>query len=244
MAEARVRPLHRDLIAIDHPLRLQGGVELGTRSVLIRLGSGGVLVHTPGPLDDDVRRAIDSLGPVRALVAPNLLHHMFLAESIHAYPEARVFGAPGLREKLGDVRIDEVLGDRPPDLWSADLDQIFVTGAPSLNEIVFLHRASRTLLCLDLCFNVRESASFATRLMMRVNGAYGRFGPSRIFRFGVMKNRRAMRASIDRILAWDFDRVTVAHGDVLETGGHAAFQAGFRWLSVARVPTRSPEQTQ
>jgi hypothetical protein len=231
MAATRIRELHPGLVAIDHPLRLPGGIELGTRCVLVRLSAGGVLVHTPGPLSDDVRRAIDSLGPVRALVAPNLLHHMFLSESIRAYPNARVFGAPGLREKLGDTRIDEVLGDKAPDLWAADLDQICVTGAPSLNEVVFLHRASRTLLCLDLCFNVHESPSFATRLMMRANGAYGRFGPSRIFRFAIMKDRRAMRASVDRILAWDFDRVTVAHGEILETGGREALRAGFDWLS-------------
>ena len=70
MAEPRIRELHPGLVAIDHPLRLPGGIELGTRCCLIRLSSGGVLVHTPGPLSDDVRRAIDSLGPVRALVAP------------------------------------------------------------------------------------------------------------------------------------------------------------------------------
>jgi len=231
MAAARIRELHPGLVALDHPLRLPGGMELGTRCVLVRLSGGGVLVHAPGPLGDDARRAIDSLGPVRALVAPNLLHHRFLSENARAYPGARVFGAPGLREKLADARIDEVLGDEAPDLWAADLDQIRVTGAPGLNEVVFLHRASRTLLCLDLCFNVRESASFATRLMMRANGAYGRFGPSRIFRFAVLKDRRAMRASIDRILAWDFDRVTVAHGEILETGGREALQAGFRWLA-------------
>ncbi len=230
MAAPRIRELHPGLVAIDHPLRLPGGFELGTRCVLIRLSGGGVLVHTPGPLSDDVRRAIDSLGPVRALVAPNLLHHMFLAESSAAYPQARVFGAPGLREKLGDVRIDEVLGDEAPDLWAADLEQILVRGAPSLNEVVFFHGASRTLLCLDLCFNLRDSASLATRLLMRLNGAYGRFGPSRIFRFAVLKDRRGTRASLDRILAWDFDRVSVAHGEILETGGHGVLRDGFAWL--------------
>ncbi len=231
MTEPRIRELHRDLVAIDHPLRLPGGVELGTRSCVIRLASGGVVVHTPGPLTDDVRRAIDSLGPVRALIAPNLLHHMFLRNSIREYPQARVFAAPGLREKLGDVKVDEVLGDKAPDLWAGQLDQVLVTGAPSLNETVFLHRASRTLLCLDLCFNVRTSASLVTRLLMRVNGAYGGFGPSRIFRYSVMKDRRAVRASVDRILAWDFDRVTVAHGEILESGGHPAVRVGFSWLT-------------
>lgn len=230
MTAPRIRELHRDLVAIDHPLRLPGGVELGTRSVLVRLSGGGVFVHAPGPLTDEVRRVTDSLGPVRALVAPNLLHHMFLRDSIAAYPRARVFAAPGLREKLGDVRVDEVLGDAAPDLWAADLEQAFVGGAPSLNETVFLHRASRTLLCLDLCFNVRASPSFVTRLFMRINGAYGGFGPSRIFRYAVTKDPAAVRASVDRILAWDFDRVTVAHGEILESGGRAALRASFAWL--------------
>jgi len=229
MAPLRIRELHRDLLAIDHPLRLPGGLELGTRSCIVRLSRGGALVHTPGPLDDEVRRAIDGFGPVRALVAPNLLHHFFLAESIAAYPQARVFATPGLREKLGDVRVDEVLADKPPELWAADLDQTLVGGAPSLSEFVFFHRASRTLLTLDLCFNVQSSASWMTRLFMRVNGAYGRFGPSRIFRFAVTKDHRPLRASLDRILGWDFDRVTVAHGEILETGGRAALRSGFAW---------------
>jgi len=230
MADPRIRELHRDLVAIDHPFAMPGGVALGIRTSLVRLSGGGVAVHSPGPLSEPVRRAIESLGPVRALIAPNLLHHLFLAESIAAFPQARVFGAPRLREKLVTVRIDEVLGDAPPALWSADLDQLVTHGAPSLNEVVFLHRASRTLLCLDLCFNVRESASFVTRLFMRVNGAYGRFGPSRVFRYAVMKDPRAMRASVDRILQWDFDRVTVAHGEILERGGREALRASFAWL--------------
>jgi hypothetical protein len=179
-----------------------------------------------------VRAAIESLGPVRGLVAPNLLHHMFLAENIAAFPQARVYAAPGLREKLeSKVRVDEVLTDKPAELWAADLDQVAVGGCPSLRETVFFHRASRTLLCLDLCFNVHASDSAITRLFMRINGAYRSFGPSRLFRYAILKDRRALRASLDQILAWDFDRVTVAHGDILERGGHAALQRGFRWLT-------------
>ena len=44
------------------------------------------------------------------------------------------------------------------------------------------------------------------------------------------KDHRPLRASLDRILAWDFDRVTVAHGEILETGGRAALRAGFAWV--------------
>ena len=229
MADTGLRALDRDLWALDQPLRV-GGLELGVRTCVVRLGDGGTLVHAPGPLTAAARAEIEALGPVRALIAPNLLHHMYLADCARAYPRARVFGAPGLREKLGSARIDEVLGEKAPGLWSAELDQLVVQGAPGMNEVVFLHRASRTLVCLDLCFNVRRSSSLFTRVFMRANGAFGRFGPSRLFRYTILKDRRAMRESVDRILAWDFDRVSVAHGDVLESGGRVALRESFAWL--------------
>ena len=66
---------------------------------------------------------------------------------------------------------------------------------------------------------------------MRLNSAYGRFGPSRLFRYTVLKDAREMRASIDRILEWDFERVVVAHGEVLESDGIRALRRSFSWLS-------------
>jgi glyoxylase-like metal-dependent hydrolase (beta-lactamase superfamily II) len=207
-----------------------GGLELGARSCVIRLGDGSALVHAPGPGTASLAREIEAIGPVRALIAPNLLHHMYLAECARAFPAARVFAAPGLREKLPELRVDEVLGEKPPEPWRGELDQLVVRGAPTMNEVVFLHRSSRTLLCLDLCFNVRRSKSLFTRLFMRANGAWDRFGPSRLFRYTMLRDARAMRESVDRILAWDFDRVCVAHGDVLESGGREALRESFAWL--------------
>jgi len=230
MSDTGLRRLDRDLWAIEQPLRA-GGLELGARTCVVRLANGGVVVHAPGPLTAGLKDAIEALGPVRALIAPNLLHHLFLADSARTFPQARIFAAPGLREKLGGLRVDEVLGEQPPPLWAHDLDQLLVEGAPALGEFVFLHRASRTLLCLDLCFNVRRSKSAFTRLFMRANGVWDRFGPSRIFRYAMLKDARRVRVSVDRILAWDFERVTVAHGDVLERGGRDALRAGFAWLS-------------
>jgi hypothetical protein len=36
--------------------------------------------------------------------------------------------------------------------------------------------------------------------------------------------------SLDRILSWDFDRVIVGHGELLETGGRSAFRDAYAWL--------------
>jgi hypothetical protein len=211
------------------PLRAGPFLELGTRMSVVRLADGGLLLHSLVEIDDETRAALGDLGPVRFLVAGNKLHHLSLASAVRAFPKAQLWGAPGLAEKRRDLAFAGELGDAPPPAWQSDLDSLAVRGIPRMNEVVFLHRASRTLLVTDLCFNVRHSGSFATRLFMRVNGAYGRFGPSRLLR-SMVRDRPALRASVEKILEWDFERVVVTHGDVLDHGGRDALRAGFAWL--------------
>jgi hypothetical protein len=211
------------------PLRAGPFLELGTRMSVVRLADGGLFLHSLVEIDDETRAALDELGPVRFLVAGNKLHHLSLASAARAFPEAQLWGAPGLAEKRRDLTFAGELGDASPAAWRSDLDSLAVRGIPRMNEVVFLHRASGTLLVTDLCFNVRHSDSFATRLFMRMNGAYGRFGPSRLLR-SMVRDRPALRASVERILEWDFERVVVTHGDVLERGGRDALRAGFAWL--------------
>jgi hypothetical protein len=227
-AAAIVR-LDRDLWAAEAPL-VVSGLEMGARTTLVRLGDGGLFVHSPGPLEDATRAAVEKLGQVRALVAPNQLHHMFLGDWAAAFPGARLFAAPGVAAKRPELAFEATLGDAPPPIWAAELDQHLVGGVPRMQEVAFLHRASRTLLLTDLCFNLRRSQSRFTRVFMRLNGAWGRFGPSRMMRHVVTRDRAALRASLERILAWDFDRVIVTHGDVLERGGREALRSGFAWL--------------
>ena len=205
-----------------------GPLELGVRTTVVRLADGGLWLHCPLELDATKREAISALGPVRFLVAANKLHHLFLEGALAAFPGAELHGAPGLAEKRRDLRFHATLGDEPPPAWAADLDQLLVRGIPRAAEVLFLHRGSRPLLLTDLCFNVHRGGAF-TRLFMRVNGAWQRFGPSRLLR-SLVRDRRALRTSLDRILAWDFDRVVVTHGDVLEHGGREALRDAFAWL--------------
>jgi hypothetical protein len=127
-----------------------------------------------------------------------------------------------------------VLGDDPPVEWRDEVDQVFFRGRPYENEVVFLHRASRTLLLCDLAFNFGPRAAFRTRVLMKLLRSYGRFGPSRLDPL-LIRDREAARASLERILAWDFDRVVVAHGEVLESGGREALRRGYSWLLAVRA---------
>ena len=125
-----------------------------------------------------------------------------------------------------------MLGDEAPAEWRGQLDQVFFRGRPYENEVVFFHRASRTLILCDLAFNFGPHAAAPTRLLMRLLRSYGRFGPSTLDPW-LIRDRAAARASLERILSWDFDRVVVAHGDVLESGGREALREGYSWLLAA-----------
>ena len=219
--------LDRDLGVIDHPLEV-GGLALGTRTTVIRRADGSVAVVSPGPLTDEDAAAIAAFGPVRAVVAPNLLHHLFLQKALARFGEARLYAPAALANKEPALRIDAP----PSAVADASLRAVEIGGMPKLQETLLIHAPSRTLVATDLVFNVRPPAPLFTRLIMRLNGGFDRFGPTRICR-SMCKDRPAVRAAIDRVLAEDFDRVIVAHGRVLPAGGKEALRAGFAWLPAA-----------
>jgi hypothetical protein len=210
------------------PLSLAVG-DVGARMTVVRLPDGGLFVHSPVRLDAETRAALDTLGSVRYVVAPSRVHHLFVGDYATAYPTARLFAAPGLAEKRTDLRFDGVLSDDAPSEWRGLIDQHLFRGAPYINEVAFFHRASRTLILTDLAFNITRPARGRVRLFFALIGAVGHLGPHRLTRL-LIRDRTAAKASVQRILTWDFDRVIVAHGDVLERGGAPRLIEGFAFL--------------
>ena len=223
-----LRQLAENLWIADRPQTFYG-LPVGTRMTVIRLAGDRLLLHSPVTLDAALRRELDALGRVAFAVAPNRVHHLHAGEVATAYPGARLWVAPGLDRKRPDLRFEAVLGDDAPDEWRAEAAQVFFRGRPYENEVVFFHRASRTLVMCDLAFNFGPRSPAPTRLLMKLLRSYGRFGPSTLDPL-LIRDRRAAQESLGRILAWDFDRVIVAHGDVLDRGGHELLRRGYSWL--------------
>jgi hypothetical protein len=138
----------------DGPVTSFYGFPYPTRMVVIRLSDGGLFVWSPVALSDSLRVAIDVLGPVRHLVSPNALHHLFLGEWKSGYPAARLYASPRLRRKRKDLTFDAELGDAPEPEWAADIDQVVVHGSFALTEVVFFHHSSHTALFADLIQNL------------------------------------------------------------------------------------------
>lgn len=197
------------------------GLELGTRMTVLEL-SGGLLVHSPvaRPPED-----ISHLGDPRWVLAPNLFHHLHVGPWAAAGLEA--WGAVGLAEKRPDITFTgQPKGGAHP--WGGDLRVHALTSFPLSNEVVLLHAPSRTLVATDLVFHIQPDAPWSTRAAMALIGGYPGVRTTALERFGMQ--RAAAREDLAEILSWDFDRVVMTHGTVVETGGKDAVASAFSWL--------------
>lgn len=207
------------------------GVHLGTRMTVVRLADGTLWVHSPIALGDEVRAEVDALGTVAHLVAPSLYHHMFVGQWKAAYPDATMWLAPGLERKRRDLVADPagfVLLGSTAAPWDHEIAQAPLTGF-AFREVLFHHRASRTLVSADLFENFTSSPYVFTRAYLKLAGLHGRLGVSRVLRWAY-RDRAAVKEALARVLAWDFDRIVIAHGAIVEHDAKRALADAYAWL--------------
>ena len=227
-ADPHLLALADGIWSFNGPLAV-GGAHVGHRMTVVQLEGGGLWLHSPVLLDSSRRAELDQLGPVEHLVAPSTFHDLYWSENLAAYPQARSYCAPALAGEHPELSFDATLGPAPEPAWAGQLDQIILAGMPKINEVVFLHQASGTLIVADAIFTIFKPANLTTKLILSLTGTNGKVAVSRLFRHFV-QDATALRRSIDQVLAWDFDRLVVGHGQVLDSGAHQAFAKAFRFL--------------
>jgi len=223
----RLTPVVPDAIwHAQQPLRF-GPLNISTRMTVVRLDDGSLWVHSPIAPSAPLLEAIARLGRVRDVVAPNRSHHLFFGPFIDAQPGCRGWIAPGLAQKRPDLAGFSCL-DAPEARWG-ELEAFFVEGLPVLNETVWFHHASGTLILTDLlfCFGVRTA--WVERTLARVLGVHGRLAMSRTMKL-LVKDRRALAGSVAPLLALPVKRVIVAHDQIIEADAAGQLRAAFDWL--------------
>jgi hypothetical protein len=222
-----LRALDRDLWCLDAELRVQAGFHLPIRMTVLRLADGGLWLHSPIAIDDATAAELDALGPVRHIVAPSLLHHLFAGAACERWPAATLHAPASLAAKRPTLKIGRPLAE---DTRWPELDILAIAGAPKLDEHVFVHHPSGTLIVTDLLFNVHATPGLMSPLILRMVGAWKRLAQSRIWR-SMVKDRAAARASVQRLLACEFSRLVPAHGVIL-AGADTKAQVGaaLHWM--------------
>jgi hypothetical protein len=158
------------------------------------------------------------------------LHHLHLAATIERFRPVALWAPPGLAQKQPELGPIRVFGLDP---WPhGDLVEVVVIeGAPVRNEVVFFHRASRTIYTADLFFNIRRPEGMLTSLALRLMGIHGRFAPAKQWKHWVT-DRAAFTRSIEEVLAWDFERIVMAHGEPVEDRAKDRFEIALRELQL------------
>ena len=209
-----------------------GGFVYPTRAAIIRLGDGDLLVWSPIALSDALRGEIDALGPLRHIVAPNALHHVFIADWQAAWPQARTYAPPRLRGKRPDIAFDADIADTPLPAWDGVIDQVLMQGNAITDEIVFFHRPSGTVLFTDLIQHFPPDWFSGWRAIVARFDLMTAAQPAVPRKFRVaFTDRRAARMALRRILAWPIRQLVMAHGAPVTDNAETTVRAAFRWLS-------------
>lgn len=230
-----LKPVAEGLFLVDSAISF-AGVPVPVRMTVARLAGGGLWLHSPTRLAPSLRAEIERLGPVAHLVAPNVAHWVFLKDWQAAFPQARTWAAPGLRERgqvrRSGLRIDQDLGPAPPPDWAADLDQVLLKGGLGLREAAFLHRPSRTAILTDLVQNFEPGKlNPLVRPFVHLAGAAAPDGMAPLHYRAAMNLRRPeARAAARRLIDWAPDRVIFAHGAWFDHDGAARLRHSLRWL--------------
>ena len=212
------------------------GLSVGTRMTVIRLTDNSLLLISPITIPPGLKLQLDELGTVKYLIAPNLFHYLYLADCQKLYPNAEIIAPPGLASKQPDLKIDRVLTEDEIDfnyeleyqLFSGFQVLIF-TQIKTINEIVFYHPATKTLIITDSAFNFDDSYPWITQFAARIIDSYQTLKPSWLEKIAV-QDKQLAKSAIALILAWDFDRVIMAHGKIVDTNAKQQLAAGYEWL--------------
>lgn len=231
MAEVAPAPhaLCPGIFALDRELRHFGFARLPTRTTLVRLDAGGVIVVSPpSSLDAATQAAIESIGFVSDVVVPNSFHHLFAAECMERFPSARLLVPPLLGERVPELAAATELDEHPPASWRGELETLVLGPVRGISEVLLFHVSSGTLILTDLAFNVVRHPRALDRLVWRLGGIPNGFGPGRTTRNLLLPDREVATACLERMLEWPIERVIVSHGDVVEGDALALLRVAFR----------------
>ncbi len=211
------------------------GLTFPVRMTVVRLQDGGLWLHSPTKHTPQLQAALEALGPVRHLVAPDTAHWVHVSPWRKAVPGAQVWTAPGVVERANGQGVDlngaRTLSETPPEPWAGEMDQALFT-APGFVEVAFHHRPSRTLLLTDTVQALEKpKLPLGSRVFASIVGSATAEGTTPVhLRLLLGRRREANRAIAERLVGLDPARVVFAHGAWFEQDGQARLRQALTWL--------------
>ena len=223
----------KNVSIVDGPNVRDFGIMFSTRMVVVRLSDGSLLVDSPVSVPFDMLKRITELGPVRYLVAATP-RHVWRLEGWHTlFPEAQLWAprSTPFTLKKRQLLFTGTLGDAPPQGWTDDLDQLAFKGNPLIEEVIFFHRQSGTVILDDLIqiHPIVKGKALRNALFKLEGVGHPHGGVPLDIRLS-FTNRNLARRSLEKLLSWDFDKLIIAHGECIEKHAKEFVERAFRWL--------------
>lgn len=248
------RKLADNIVVAHSGFKRVDKINFGARMALFNFG-GSVVVWSAIPHNDDVVKALQLVTGtssdfnVSHLIIPDKEHTMAAKSFKEQYPDMKIIAMEGV--DLGSLTpIDyRVTAKHANQVIGGDiLREIGITDPAILSnfefvylpnhvnkELVMYDKVSKTLFEADLLFNLREDTP-----MEQFDGVSRPFsGWSYLAKFmnpdskvgGILQRKAAnvgsSKAGLRAIYSWDFDRLVMCHGNIIETGGKEAFAKVF-----------------
>lgn len=233
-----LKPIADDVWLVDGPVIAFGmpwpKMPFPTRMTVIRLTDGGLFIHSPTPITDELKAEVDATGPVRFIVGPNRIHYWWVPDWRDAYPDAEVYLAPRIREQAGD-RIDfaaEEMTARSGYPWDEEIGTLPVSG-DFMTEVIFFHIRSRTLILTDFIenFEPEKLSNPLMRLLTRFGGVQAPDGQMpRDMRLTYRRQKPQLRKAVETMIGWNPERIVISHGRWFEENGANELRRAFRWV--------------
>lgn len=205
-----------------------------TRMTIVQLQNGDLFLHSPIAYNATLAKQLESQGRIRHLVSPNRGHYAHIGEWARAFSDTITWASPRVRERARSqgihIHFERDLGPQAPEEWRDEMDQAIIPGAV-LDEVVFFHRRSKTLILADTIMNFElERMQQPYRLIAWLFGVCAPSGgmPADL-RLALWPKRQKVRPAYRKVLAWQPERIILSHGRCFESNGTAAIRRAFSW---------------
>lgn len=182
-------------------------LSLPVRSTFVSLEKNGLLISPGSCLD---LNQLKTLTGVTDIIAPSLFHCGGIPKAHSVFPNSKVWGPIGASEVKSKINwTHELSTSQWP--YNDQLALIEIKGMPKVNEIVFFHRETKSLIISDLCFNMVDASGLGAWIILNLFGTYRKLAVSKFF-LKLVQDRNAFEQSLKILFSYDFENIIVSHG--------------------------------
>ena len=208
-------------------------VPFTTRMTIVKLDNNKLWIHSPIAFNKELDDKIKELGEIEHIIAPNKYHYSYVLDWYYNYTNAKVWLAKGVSTKLKIDKKENLvsLDNISKTSWSEEICFTPFRGSIAMEEMVFFHKKSSTLILTDLIESIEvNKLPLLYKLVFKFgDNKYPKFRTSRDLRSSFIFKKKA-KDSYSKIESWKPDKIVFSHGKIILENGMEKLKEAFYWL--------------